>query len=93
MRGQFQYLFRKERWKSAWNGIPAAHTAFCPQEKLYLRRRGASMNKERLLYFHHRDILGGHTAFVHHYIPDLRHLCRRERLACRHHGQVCPPCL
>lgn len=44
-----------------------------------------------LFDLHHRDVLGSHSAFVQHHIPDLCHLCRCERFTGGHHGKVCRP--
>ena len=43
-----------------------------------------------LLHFHHSNILRSHLALAEHDVPYLGHLCRRQRVAGGHHGQVSP---
>ena len=44
----------------------------------------------RLLYLHHRDILGGHRAFTQNDVPDLCYLRGSQSVAGGHDGQISP---
>ena len=81
------FQFRFSHIRSYGCRREAALISFVP---FYITTSGNSP-QEILLDFHDGNILRRDIALAENDVPNLRHLCRRQRVPRGHNGQVCPP--